>query len=191
MAQNFATDIDKLNNQMKNIAVSVKKIQSDIKKLEDVSLMPSGVISRDKELMFNAVFLDASAVAGNYIGYIKNTSTTKMLVIESIRFGSVNAVKWKIATATGTATGGNTVTAVNMNRSSTVVPEATILADNIGGFTPGTPLIAQIRNGANGSASIDFTKTLILKESDAIAFEYDTGTTGEAAATLRFYYVNI
>ena len=145
-------------------------------------------VSRDDERLFNAVFEDASAAAGNYVAYILNTSTTRRMVIDLIRVEAANAALWKVVTATGTATGGNSVTAVNMNRTSSITPEATMLADNVGGFTAGTPLIARARHPADSSITIPFDDTLILGQNNAIALEYDAGTTGIAGATIRFYY---
>lgn len=148
-------------------------------------------VSRDDGRLFNAVFEDASAANGNYVAYIKNTSSTRRMVVDLVRLESANNAIWKIVTATGTATGGTAVTAVNMNRASAITPEATLLADNVGGFTAGTPLIAKVRNLANTSIIVPFDDTLILGPANAFAIEYDTGTTGEAAATVRFYFEDI
>lgn len=151
-------------------------------------------VSRDEQRLFNAVFSDASATATNYVAYIKNTSTTRRLVIEFIRVEGVGGATppiWRVVTATGTATGGTAVTAVNMNRGSAISAEATLLADNIGGFTAGTPLIASVRHPSNDSKQIDFDDTLILGQNDAIAIQYFAGTTAEASVTIRFYYEDI
>lgn len=145
-------------------------------------------VSRDAKRLFNWVFEDASAVAGNYVAYIKNTSTTRALVIELVRLQAANAATWKVVTATGTATGGTAVTAVNMNRGSGLTEEATALADNVGGFTAGSALIAIARHPAESSIVVPFDDTLILTPGTAIAIEYDAGTTGQAAVTLRAYY---
>lgn len=148
-------------------------------------------VSRDDQRLFNAVFEDASAAAGDYVAYIKNTSTTRRLVIDLFRIGAVNAAIFKVVTATGTATGGNAVTSVNMNRGSSITPEATLLADAVGGFAAGTPLIVKVRTPAATSFDINFDDTLILGQNDAIAVEYDVGTTGEASVTLRYYFEDI
>lgn len=142
--------------------------------------------SRDDRRLFNAVFQDASAAAGNYVAYLKNTSTTRILVVDLVRVGAVNAAKWKFFKVTGTGS-GTTVTAVNMNFQSGIQPEATLLADNITGLTTSGEF-ATTRTPANTSQIVPFDDTLILGPQDAFAIEYDTGTTGEAAATVRFYY---
>lgn len=143
-------------------------------------------ISRDDRRLFNAVFQDASAAAGNYVAYIKNTSTTRQLVVDIVRVGAVNAAKWRFFKVTGTGS-GTAVTAVNMNFQSGIEPEATILADNITGLTTAGEF-ATTRTPANTSQVIPFDDTLILGPQNAFAIEYDTGTTGEAAATIRFYF---
>ena len=148
-------------------------------------------VSRDEQRLFNAVFVDASAAAGNYVAYLKNTSTSRILIIDLIRVEAANAALWKVVTATGTATGGTTVTAVNMNRQSGIAPEATMLADNVGGFTAGSALIAIDRHPDNSSSTIPFDDTLILGPQNAIAIEYDTGSTGAAGAVIRFYYEDL
>ena len=148
-------------------------------------------VSRDDARAFNAVFADASAAAGNYVAYLKNTSTTRHMAINFIHVGAVNAAVWQIVTATGTATGGNTTTAVNLNRGSDITPEATILADNVGGFTAGSAIIANARHPANSMFTFPLDDVLILAPSNAIAVQYLTGSTGEANATIRFYFEDI
>lgn len=148
----------------------------------------SAEVSIDDGLTFNAVFEDASAAAGDYVAYIKNISTTRNLFIEIIRLSAANAATWKVVTATGTATGGNTVTPVSMNRGLNITAEVTALADDVGGFTAGSALIAMNRTPATTSSIIPFNDRLILGTGDAIALEYDAGTTGIASSTIAFYF---
>lgn len=160
-------------------------------KAESKSNVRGYYVSRDDERAFNAVFEDASAAAGDYVAYLKNTSTTRNLYVDLVRVDAANAVKWKVVSATGAATGGNTVTPVNMNRSSGITASVDARADNVGGFTAGSNLIATIRNAANSSATIPFDDVLVLGQNDAIAIEYDSGTTGDASITIRFYFEDV
>lgn len=149
----------------------------------------SHFVSVEKGLTFNYVFEDASAAAGDYVAYLKNTSTTRNLVIELVRVWSTSTAVWKVVTATGTATGGTTVTAVSMNRGLNITPEATALADNVGGFTAGSALIADEATAANSSSVIPFDDTLILGTGDAIAIERDAaGSTDRCGITMRVYF---
>lgn len=148
-------------------------------------------VSRDDNRLFNAVFEDASAAAGNYVAYLQNTSSSRLLFIDLMRLGAAENAIFKVVTATGTATGGNAVTPVNMNRQSGITAEVTALADNVGGFTAGTALISKDRILADTDKDVPFDDVLILGPDDAVAVEYDTGTTGEASVLIRFFFEDI
>jgi len=148
-------------------------------------------VSRDEERLFNVVFEQSSSAAGNYVGYMKNTSTTRRLIIDLARLQADSAAIWKIYSATGTATGGITATAKNMNLESALTPEATLLQYNVGGFVASSALIASERHPANTSSVVPFDDTLILGQNNAVAFQYNSGVTGKASVTVRFYYEDV
>ena len=64
-------------------------------------------VSRDDEQAFNAVMPSFSAAAGEYVFYIKNTSSTKNLFMHSLEYHSVQAVHWKVRSRYGLWTGIN------------------------------------------------------------------------------------
>lgn len=156
---------------------------------ESMAANHESVIALDDERAFNAVFNDASAAAGNYVAYIKNTSATRNMFIHLVRVQAANAARWRIFKVTGTGS-GTTVTATNLKLSSSVTPEATILADNITGLSTDGE-IAPIRTAASASFDAPFDGSLILGPQNAIAVEYDTGTTGAAECLIRFFYEDI
>ena len=147
-------------------------------------------VSRNDGLSFIADSVDTSADAGDYVLYLKNTSSTKLLYIKEVVMHSVNAAFWKIWQVSGTAS-GTTVTATNLNLSSSLVSETTIVGDGaVSGLTTVNLLGAQ-RNGAVGCSGIEYEDALILGPNDAIAVEYDTGTTGAAEAHVIFHFESI
>ena len=146
-------------------------------------------ISKDFGEAFNAVMPSFSAAATEYVFYLKNTSITQNIVIESIEYHSVQAVHWKVWRVTGTAAGGTVITPTNLNFNSSNAASATAMggAATITGLTT----VAQIgthRTQATGEAGMTFGGALILGQNDAIAIEYDTGTTGLCEIDCIFYY---
>lgn len=145
-------------------------------------------ISHKDGLVFNLNSHIASAAAGNYVIYWKNTDTDRDLIIDVIRVGAVNAALWKAWFVTGTAAGGSATEPTNLNSNSGNAANATTQVDaSITGLTAGSQ-IASIRSIAGASADIPFGATLIVSQGDAIAVEYDTGTTGVAETLVRGYY---
>lgn len=149
-------------------------------------------VSRDDGLAFNAVFDSINAAAGDYTLYLKNDSTTRNMFIDTIEFHSVEAVKWKIWHVTGTAAAGEPVTPTNLNLASGKIAETTAMAGN----TPITGLtnVSQLgthRSQALGDSEMDFHGALLLGPQDAIAVEYDSGTTGDCSHDLFFWFENL
>lgn len=138
---------------------------------------------------FNVVSEDDDAAAGDFILYIKNDSTERLLIVDVVRVQAENAVTWKVWQVTGTATGGTTLTPKNMNLGSGISAVGTFLGNSaVGGLSTDGEMIAPARTPANTSLNIPFDDTLILGTNDAIAIEYDTGTTGDAEVLARIYY---
>ena len=149
-------------------------------------------ISRDDQLAFNAVMPTYSATAGDYVYYIKNTSSTRNLFIQSLEFHSVEAVHWKIWKVTGTAASGTAITPGNLNLGSGKTAEATVMGGGatITGLTTDRQ-IGTHRTEATGEAGMDFGEALILPPNSAIAVEYDTGTTGLCEIDCLFFYEDV
>lgn len=148
-------------------------------------------ISRDNEEAYTLVSLVTNAAAGSYVTYIQNTSTTKLLFIKELHLGSVNAGLFKFWKVTGTAS-GTSIKPENLNVTSGGIAPANCFGDAVvAGLTPvGRPIITP-RVDANGHDSHDFGDSLILGPSNAVAVEYDTGTTGNVEAEITFHFENI
>ena len=147
-------------------------------------------ISRDDGLAFNAISVDSSAAAGDLIHYLKNTSSDRLMYIYRIEFHGVNAALWKIWQVTGTGS-GTTITPSNLNLTSGISAEATCLGNGaVTGLTTGKQLGVH-RSTANGEGEMVYFDALILGPGDAIAVEYDTGTTGAAEVDVFFHYEDI
>ena len=145
--------------------------------------------SRDLGQSYSGVYEMTDATAGEFVAYLKNTSTTgKTLVVESIGVNSVEAAHFKLWFVTGTAAGGTTTTATNLNRSSsnaaTVIGmEGGSAATGITGLTE-AGLIDLVYTQATGHQEFRLRDRLRLGQNDAIAIEYDTGTTGDVGGVL-------
>ena len=147
-------------------------------------------ISRDNGLAFIAVSTVASAAAGSYAVYLKNTSTTKNLFIERVEYHSANAALWKLWQVTGTAA-GTALTASNLNLTSGTPAEASVYGS---AAVTGLTTVKQLgshRNTAGGEGEMSYHYALILGPGDAIAAEYDTGTTGTAEIDIFFHYEDV
>ena len=145
-------------------------------------------ISRDEGQTYNIISHDATAAAGTFICYMQNTSTSLNMFIDLIRVGGENTALWKVWFVTGTAAGGNALTATNLNRSSSNAADVNARGDDsITGLTTDVE-IATMRAPANADVDIPFDDTLILGQNDALAVEYDTGTTGIAEVLARVYF---
>lgn len=145
-------------------------------------------ISRDDGQVYGVTSHDATAAAGTYILYFKNTSTSKDFYIDYIECGGVETALWKVWFVTGTAAGGSALTPTNLNKKSGNVASATVRGDDsiTGLSTDGQ--IGALRTPANDSHLLAFDDTVVLGTGDAIAIEYDAGTTGIAEVFMRGYY---
>lgn len=127
-----------------------------------------------------------SAATGNEIIYIKNTSKTKLLVIDKVTVNSVNAGLFELFQVTGTAA-GTSITGKNANLTSGNTAEATALGEaSVTGLTIGDR-IDLARTAANGRATMELDDVLIMGLNDAIAITY-TGSTGIVDAIITGYY---
>jgi hypothetical protein len=117
--------------------------------VEANSARRSFFISRDNERVFNSVFLEVGAVAGEFVGYYKNTSSSRIFVVDIIRVEGDQAAQWLVHKVTGaTPTGDTTVTPINMNFGSGISAEADALAGNVLNLTS-DGVIASDRHGAS------------------------------------------
>ena len=76
-------------------------------------------VSRDNGLAFSMVFSHTDTESGEWVCYLKNTSTDgKDLVIDSIGINAEVFSRCHLHFVTGTAAGGNAVSMVNLNKNS-------------------------------------------------------------------------
>ena len=147
--------------------------------------------SRDKGRAFTLVFDHQTAAAGEFSVYWKNTSNTRKLVIAHAGANSVEASRVKLHFVTGTAAGGSTITPVNLNRESSNAAEATCrqgaAGDAITGLTSAGVIDFEWVE-ATGHAEFRVDDAIRLGEGDAIAIEYDEGTSGDFGGVIFAYY---
>ena len=147
--------------------------------------------SRDLKRSFTAVFDHQSAAAGEYSAYWQNTSTSRDLVISSVGLNVVENARIKLWFVTGTAGGGATMTPVNMNYTSSKAAEATALQGQSGSGISGLTAAGVIDFAfvtANGHEEFRLEDSIRLGQNDAIAIEYDEGTTGDFGGVIFGYY---
>lgn len=148
--------------------------------------------SRDFGLAYNAVYDDITAASGDIVAYLKNTSSTRNLFVTHMEFHSVENVKWKIFSVSGTAASGATVIPSTLNLSSGIAAEAEAMSGDtaITGLTTLTQ-IGTHRSQALGDSEMHYDGALMLGPGDAIAIEYDTGTTGLCSVDVHFFFEGI
>jgi len=149
-------------------------------------------ISRDTGQAYSVAFDFQDAEAGEFGAYWKNTSTDKDLVIEAIGVNSVENSRIKLWFVTGTAAGGTTLIPTNLNKSSSKDASADAMeggsaATGITGLTT-AGLIDFVYCTANGHEELRLKDRLRLGQNDAIALEYDEGTTGDFSGVIFGFY---
>lgn len=146
--------------------------------------------SRDEGQTYNAISIDSSADAGDYIWYLKNTSATRNLYIKHLEFHSQNATKWAVYEVTGTPV-GTSITPSNLNLGSSNLAETDCYGNGaITGLT-NVKLVGTHRNDALGEGEMSYEDALILAPNSAIAVQYVNGTTGEAEIDGFFHFETI
>jgi hypothetical protein len=146
-------------------------------------------VSRDDGLAFNAIMPSFSAAAGNYVFYIKNTSSTRNLMMNHIELHSLEAAAWKFWQVTGTAAGGTVITPKNLNLGSGLPAEVACMGGGatLTGLTLGDQ-IGTHRTEATSEAAMNWGGALILSPNTAIMIEYDAGTTGLVEVDCLFHF---
>lgn len=146
--------------------------------------------SRDESLAFSMVWDDTSSAAGDFIVYWKNTDTTgKQLVIDSIGLNSTNAASFKLHVVTGTAT-GTAATPVCLNQASPKSAQATTV-EAAGTAITGLTSAGTIDHAgctAGGHEEFRLRDRLRLGQDQAVAIEYEQGTTGRTWGVIFAYY---
>jgi len=149
--------------------------------------------SRDKGQAYSIVFDMQSAAAGEHVAYFVNTSTTGLVfVVDAIGVNSAEASRIKLWFVSGTAAAGNELTPTNLNRNSANAATATAreggsAATGITGLTE-EALIDYAYVQATGHEELRLADRVRLGQNDAIAIEYDEGTTGDVSGVIFGFF---
>lgn len=149
-------------------------------------------VSRDEQRVFNAIFEDATAVAGEFVAYFRNTSQSRFFVVELARLGGEFASTWKIHKVTGATpvSDGGAILPVNLNFGSGILAEAEALEENVTGIvSQGETAIAG--HGNDSGVLVVLDDAVILPPDTAIAFQKEIGATGVANVGMRGYYEDL
>ncbi len=147
-------------------------------------------ISRDFQQNYALPSIYATAAAGEYILYMRNTSTTQNIFVKDIVFGSANAALFKITEVSGTPSGSEIIaknTNLTSGRAASISSYGNGAVTGLSAVGPAMP----VRTSANGHEHEELEDALILGPGNAIAVEYDTGTTGPAEVTVYFHFEDI
>ena len=147
--------------------------------------------SRDESLAFSLAWDDSSSAAGDFILYWKNTSTNnKRLVIDSVGINGANASSFKLHLVTGTAAAGTSVTPFCLNPARPETAPATAME------AAGTAITGLTSSGvidhagvvAGGHEELRMDDRLRIGSDQAIAVEYEQGTTGRTWGVIFGFY---
>ncbi len=150
--------------------------------------------SRDAGQTYSLVWNFDAAANGEFAVYLQNTSTDgKHLVVEEIGVNAEKATRFKLHYATGTASAGNALTPVNLNRGSSNAAAATAReggAEANGLTIGGTDgLIDHAYVIADGHEELRLKDRLRLGQNDAITIEVDERSAeGDVSGVIFFYF---
>ena len=146
--------------------------------------------SRDNSAAFSLSWDDSTSAAGDFIVYWKNTDATgKKLVIHTVELNSANDCSFKVWTVTGSASGATaTPVCLNFSAPQSANAEAIQAAGTaITGLSEDL-LIAHIGTSAYGDKTFSDDDNVIIGQDQAIAIEYEQGTTGRTWGTIFGFY---
>ena len=148
--------------------------------------------SRDERQTYSVVFDHQTAAVGEVSAYWQNTSATgKTLVISSIDLNAIQIARIKLWKVTGTAAGGSVLTPTNLNIPASEEATANARQGDVGDAITGLVLdeiVAFSLVPANGFQEMKLSDRVRLGQNDAIALEYDEGTSGDFFGTIFGFY---
>lgn len=148
--------------------------------------------SKHQGQTYAMTFEHLAGASGEYSCYIKNTSTTKTLVVESVGLNSTALTRLKLEVVTGTAAGAGDIIPRNTNLESANDAVGIFKEDTGGAITGitdfGRPL-DYVQCSAGGHEEMRLHERLRLGQNDAIAIELDnTATTSDVFGVVFFHY---
>jgi len=127
-----------------------------------------------------------SATSGDYVLYIKNTSTVNSLVISGVWASADENAKWCIEKVEGVASGTDVVAnPLNFSKKTTATADIKGSAAVTGLTKEAT--VAASRSMANTTIPMQFEDALIIGSSTAIAIKY-IGTAGDVSVTVGGHF---
>ncbi len=142
-------------------------------------------ISRDSGQAYSVVSLDAATADAEETFYIKNTSTSKTLLIDKIEITAnaiyIGRIKFVTATATGTD-----LTAVNLNEGAPHTADAQIKGNGSVTGTSDAGLITVIGVPIDGTTEFNPEEALRLGQGHAIAVE--SKSIASVAISCQFHF---
>lgn len=148
--------------------------------------------SRTEGKAYSFVYSFDSAASTEFAFYLKNTSTTKTLVVSSVGVNSAVAARLCLNFVTGTAADGTLVTPTNANKTapylaSAIAMEGNTAATGITGLTDvGKIDLAWVQ--ATGHEELRLDDTVRLGQNDAIALSVLETAGGDVGGVVWFYY---
>ena len=146
--------------------------------------------SRDESQAFSLVWDDASSAAGDMIIYWKNTNLSgKVLVLDSAGLNSEQAASFKLHIVTGTAT-GTTVVPLCLNQASPKTAAA-IAVEAAGTAITGLTSAGVVDHASvttDGHEEFRLDDRLRIGQDQAVAIEYEQGTTGRTWGVIFGFY---
>lgn len=144
--------------------------------------------SRDEGQVYTAPVQDVGAVADEITAWIKNTSTTKDMIIDTITIGTDVLSTWHIKFASFTTQPtGTLITATNINKASSNTASSEIRggAGGVANVVQGDE-ITFLNVAAGGQSIFDSKEALRLGQDDQLAVECKTNSA--ALITIEFHF---
>ena len=149
-------------------------------------------ISRDQGQAYSTTFSNAAAADGDFSFFLKNTSTTKTLVIDSIGVNTaVDTTRVKLWFASIASQAGDAVTPVNLNKDSSNDAQCTFLEHNTTAIATITKLggaIDDVQISTSGHEELRLVDRVRLGQNDAVVLEVVTTANTPIIFGVCFFY---
>jgi len=145
--------------------------------------------SRDAESVYSINMTDAGGQTTEDLIWLKNTSTTQDIVIDSIYIGSLAVSEWVLKFVTDvTPATGTVITPVNLNKASSKTASASARGGAAGvANLVDDGVIGILRVGVGTTSEFHLGEALRLGQDDAIALELTT-TAADGEITIFFHF---
>ena len=148
--------------------------------------------SRDVGQTYSVAFNFNTAASTEYALYVKNTSTSKTLVVSSIGINSEVATRFQLDTVTGTAAAGTLLTPFNLNTSAAKAASATCMeGDSAAGGITGLTIESKVDIAyctATGHEELRLNDSLRIKQNQAIGLQVLETAGGDVGGVIYFYF---